>query len=128
MGTPVGGPYERLTKPVIDWVLGGLLAILLVAVIGLVALAVWGTMGGPVLLRQQRVGQHGAAFKMYKFRSMLPDRRVASDRWTQPRPFAVDRRACHKSKDDPRITPLGRFLRSWSLDELPRCGMWYGAT
>jgi lipopolysaccharide/colanic/teichoic acid biosynthesis glycosyltransferase len=72
---------------------------------------------GPVLFVQTRVGLNGIPFKMYKFRSMYADaeaRRAAladqSDR----------EGLCLKIRKDPRITPVGRFLRRWSLDELPQ--------
>jgi len=107
-------------KPALDRLFGTLLALVAAPLIGLVALAVRTTMGAPVLVRQQRVGQHGVVFTMYKFRSMHPDRRQAPDRRQEARPSTADRRVCHKSKDDPRITPLGRSLRAWSLDELPQ--------
>ncbi|MGH8912098.1 MAG: sugar transferase, partial [Acidimicrobiia bacterium] len=73
------------------------------------------TMGGPVILRQERVGLDGTVFSIYKFRTMEPDRR----RTTVPY-IGEDRRQTHKSPDDPRITSVGRFLREWSLDELPQ--------
>ncbi|MDH3294481.1 MAG: sugar transferase, partial [Acidimicrobiia bacterium] len=70
---------------------------------------------GGVIYRQRRVGRDGSVFDIYKFRSMLPDRRV------EARPFVgVDRRVAHKSDDDPRHTAFGRFLRANSLDELPQ--------
>jgi lipopolysaccharide/colanic/teichoic acid biosynthesis glycosyltransferase len=81
----------------------------------LVALLVCLTLGSDVLFRQQRVGLHGRSFDVFKFRTMLPGRRHAS----VPISF-LDRRCAHKSKDDPRHTLVGRFLRRWSLDELPQ--------
>jgi lipopolysaccharide/colanic/teichoic acid biosynthesis glycosyltransferase/glycosyltransferase involved in cell wall biosynthesis len=67
--------------------------------LALLALLVRVKLGGPVLFRQQRPGWHGQPFLAYKFRTMNEDRRATSD---------AD-----------RLTPFGRFLRSWSLDELP---------
>ena len=70
---------------------------------------------GGVFYRQQRVGRDGNSFDIYKYRSMLPDRR------TNQQPFVgLDRRVSHKSDDDPRHTPFGRFLRANSFDELPQ--------
>ncbi len=107
--------YERFAKPVIDW-LGGLVLLVVTApLMLLIAIAIRATMGGPVILRQERVGKHGEVFTLYKFRTMEPDRR------SNDVPFiGEDRRRTHKHPHDPRITDVGRFLRVWSLDELPQ--------
>lgn len=77
--------------------------------------------GGPILFSQERIGRHGRRFRCWKFRSMRPDAEVhlavllASDSGLR-RQWELHR----KLKDDPRITPLGDFLRRSSLDELPQ--------
>jgi lipopolysaccharide/colanic/teichoic acid biosynthesis glycosyltransferase len=77
--------------------------------------------GGPVLFSQERIGRDGRRFRCWKFRSMHPDAEVhlavllASDSGLR-RQWELHR----KLKDDPRITPLGDFLRRSSLDELPQ--------
>ena len=75
------------------------------------------TSPGPVFFRQTRVGRYGETFGMLKFRSMYVDaeaRRAAllagSDRTG----------VCFKQKSDPRVTPIGRFIRRYSIDELPQ--------
>lgn len=60
-------------------------------------------------------GANGQTFEIYKFRSMMPDRRVGDRFYIGP-----ERHKTHKSANDPRHTPFGRFLRSSSLDELPQ--------
>ena len=111
----VPGPYERFAKPVID-VVGGLVLILLAApLMALIAVAILVTDGRPAIFKQERVGRNSKIFTMYKFRTMHPDRRVAQPPYAPP-----DRRRCHKTPDDPRLTRLGHFLRKWSLDELPQ--------
>ena len=109
------GWYLRVFKPLIDW-LGALLALVVTApIMAIVALAVFITMGSPVILRQDRVGLHGKVFSLFKFRTMAPDQRT-----TQVGFVGEDRRVTHKSADDPRITPLGGVLRRTRLDELPQ--------
>ncbi|MCP4250749.1 MAG: sugar transferase, partial [bacterium] len=81
-----------------------------------VAIAVYVEFGRPIFFRQPRVGRGGSVFTINKFRTMELDRRGESSG-----PFrGADRRRIHKSEDDPRIRPVGRFLRKWSLDELPQ--------
>jgi lipopolysaccharide/colanic/teichoic acid biosynthesis glycosyltransferase len=73
--------------------------------------------GGPILFRQTRVGRGGTTFTCLKFRSMTPD---AEDRKAE----LLDLNGCigpvFKIHNDPRVTPLGRWLRSTSIDELPQ--------
>ena len=73
----------------------------------LIALAIKLQDGGPVLLSQERVGRGGQVFRAWKFRSMIPD----AERHTGP---------VQATTDDPRITPVGRWLRARALDELPQ--------
>ncbi len=65
------------------------------------------TSPGPAIYRQQRVGQHGRIFTLYKFRTMYVD----AEARTGP---------VWAAKDDPRVTPIGRWLRRWRLDEVPQ--------
>ncbi|MEB0303451.1 sugar transferase, partial [Mucilaginibacter sp. 5C4] len=68
---------------------------------------------------QARVGFHGDTFRMFKFRSMVVDAETRlADTSTLHR--AEGNVVLFKMRNDPRITPLGRFLRRWSLDELPQ--------
>ena len=95
--------------------LPGLIALLPVFLI--VALAIKLTSPGPVFFVQTRVGLLGKTFGILKFRSMYQD--------AEARRAAVlatsDREGlCFKSRNDPRITPIGRFLRRFSIDELPQ--------
>lgn len=90
------------------------LALLVMAV---VAIAVRLDSPGPVLFCQRRTGHHGSIFKMYKFRTMVRDAEQlkASLQHLNVLPFPD-----FKIPDDPRITPVGRFLRKTSLDEVPQ--------
>lgn len=103
-------------KRVLDVVGAGAALLLLSPVLVVVTLAVLIGSGRPVLFRQVRVGVDGMDFRMTKFRSMVSDaeaRRATlkSDRTDSP---------LFKMVLDPRVTPVGRILRRWSLDELPQ--------
>ncbi len=108
------GVYVRLVKPAFDRVVGFCTFVVLAPLTVVVALAVRISLGSPVIFRQRRVGRDGEEFDVYKFRTMRRDRR------RQQAPVAQDRRENHKSDEDPRHTRVGRFLRKWSLDELPQ--------
>jgi lipopolysaccharide/colanic/teichoic acid biosynthesis glycosyltransferase len=106
--------YLRIGKPLFDRVAGLILFALALPVMVILAAAVRITLGSSVVYRQYRVGRDEAVFRMYKFRTMQPDRREAQI------VVSVERRVQHKTMTDPRHTPLGRFLRRRSLDELPQ--------
>jgi Undecaprenyl-phosphate glucose phosphotransferase len=96
--------------------LGALVALAVFApVMGLVALAIRLTSPGPVIFRQERVSLGGQAFNIYKFRTMFH----VEDEMAQGR-SGTRSPATWTTRNDPRITPLGRWLRSTSLDELPQ--------
>jgi lipopolysaccharide/colanic/teichoic acid biosynthesis glycosyltransferase len=87
-------------------------------VMALIALAITRDSCGPALFRQRRIGRNGRVFWMYKFRTMC-DRaeEMMDDVWhlnEEPSGLII------KIKNDPRVTRLGRFLRSTSIDELPQ--------
>jgi exopolysaccharide biosynthesis polyprenyl glycosylphosphotransferase len=112
--------YEGINhtmKRGIDLVLGGLAVLLLSPVLAAVALAVKLDSPGPVLFRQQRVGVAGTPFTMFKFRSMVVD---AEARLTQLARSNEGSGLLFKMRDDPRVTRVGRFIRRYSLDELPQ--------
>ncbi len=99
-------------------VAGSLLALALFAPVFLLVAACVKLDGGPVLFRQKRAGLNGREFHMLKFRTMCVD---AEDRLQallsrNEKPSGVT----FKLKDDPRVTPVGRWLRKTSLDELPQ--------
>jgi lipopolysaccharide/colanic/teichoic acid biosynthesis glycosyltransferase len=91
--------------------------LVLAPVMALIALAILVSMGGPILFVQKRAGRNGRVFKLYKFRTMVPDARAKQAALEGDNEM---RGPVFKLKKDPRITPLGRFLRRSSLDELPQ--------
>ena len=98
---------DRIVKRTFDVILSVLALLVLAPVLVALAVLVRSTSSGPVLFRQARVGRDGREFDMLKFRTMRTDAEVASGPvWAQ--------------EDDPRVTPPGRMLRRWSLDELPQ--------
>jgi lipopolysaccharide/colanic/teichoic acid biosynthesis glycosyltransferase len=86
----------------------------------LIALAVVLTSRGPVFYREQRVGRRGRPFRIWKFRSMWEHAPCHSQIEDKTRGSKVLQWRMIKSLKDPRITPVGGFLRRWSLDELPQ--------
>jgi exopolysaccharide biosynthesis polyprenyl glycosylphosphotransferase len=121
------GPEQSwpvVLKQVLDFVGASLLLAFLALPLLLVALAVRLTSPGPVFFRQQRSGLNGRPFTMLKFRSMVSDAEqlqhelAALNEMTGP---------VFKVTNDPRITRLGRFLRRYSIDELPQLiNVWRG--
>ena len=109
------GHYERFIKPVIDRAGAAVLLVVFLPVMFIVAAVVRISLGRGVIFKQQRIGRNGSRFCVYKFRTMHPDARRAQLPIDGP-----DRRVSHKSRNDPRLTPVGRSLRGWSLDELPQ--------
>ncbi|NHC46852.1 sugar transferase [Motilibacter aurantiacus] len=110
------GPM-RVAKGVFDRVVGSVLVVLLSPVLVAIALAVKLTSKGPVFFRQQRVGRDGKAFTVFKFRSMVVNaEQMLAALAEQNEHDGV----LFKMRADPRITPVGRFIRRYSLDELPQ--------
>ena len=110
-------------KRVMD-VAGALVAILLLSPVLLaVALSVRLSSAGPVFFRQERIGYGGRRFRMWKFRSMYTGAGDAAHAAYLKSLIAGqggDAQSGFKLRADPRITPVGRFIRRWSLDELPQ--------
>jgi lipopolysaccharide/colanic/teichoic acid biosynthesis glycosyltransferase len=104
-------------------VAGALLGLVAAApLLALCALAIKCTSRGPVLYRQVRVGRHGAPFRIYKLRTMRADAelRLAEVMHLNVHARDLGDGRMYKIADDPRVTKLGRFLRRFSLDELPQ--------
>jgi lipopolysaccharide/colanic/teichoic acid biosynthesis glycosyltransferase len=114
---PSRSTYARVFKPAFDLLAALLLAVALSPLILAIALAVRIKLGGPALIRQERIGLAGKPFRLLKFRTMLPDRRSPDGDVTYTGP---ERRHVHKSSSDPRHTTTGRMLRKYGLDELPQ--------
>ena len=109
--------WQGVAKQVLDF--AGALAVLLVVspLLLLAALAVKLTSPGPVFFRQERSGLNGRPFTMLKFRTMVSD---AEQLKAELASFNEMDGPVFKVTNDPRVTPLGRLLRKWSIDELPQ--------
>jgi exopolysaccharide biosynthesis polyprenyl glycosylphosphotransferase len=109
---------RRVIKDVFDRT-AALLGILAISPLLLIiaALIRFGPGGGPALFRQVRVGRDGRQFSIFKFRTMYLD---AEARLAEIMHLNEHDGALFKMRDDPRITPVGRWLRRFSLDELPQ--------
>nr|WP_231915951.1 sugar transferase [Microbacterium karelineae] len=116
--TPRFSPAQRFVKRMMD--LFGALFLLIVLSPALIvfALLVVFSSGRPIIYKQARIGRHGREFRMWKFRSMVPDAEgmLTSLLDDQDHGNAVQ----FKMKNDPRVTPVGRVMRKYSLDELPQ--------
>jgi len=114
---PVIEGMNRLIKQIFDLIVSLLLLLVLWPVLVFIAVLIRRDSPGPALFKQQRVGENGQLFTMYKFRTMVLD---AEDRQEEVIRQDDDGNVIHKHPDDPRLTRFGKFLRSTSLDELPQ--------
>lgn len=106
MGSPLAG-WGGLQKTLLDYGMGAILAVLLLPLMVLIAIAIKLDSPGPVLFRQERYGFVNRIFRINKFRTM---------RFVE----TPEKETIQATRDDPRVTRVGRFLRRTSLDELPQ--------
>ena len=104
---PLTNWLNRFVKRAVD-IFGALVAIILFSpTMIVVSIIIKMTDSGPLIYKQERVGLKNEPFNMYKFRSMVVQKEAdEKSKWTV--------------KDDPRVTPIGRFMRKTSIDELPQ--------
>ena len=114
---PVIEGWARLAKRGFDLVIGSLLLLLAALPMLVIAIAIRLDSSGPLIFRQERVGENGHLFGMYKFRTMVAD---AEEQQAQVNIQTEDDDVLHKRPDDPRVTKVGHFLRRYSLDEIPQ--------
>jgi len=109
--------WQSVFKQMLDLVLAFVLIVLLLLPWLVVMIVIRLTSPGPVLFRQQRCGLNGAPFTMLKFRTMVSDAEQRQQELAQLNEMAGP---VFKVTNDPRITPFGRWLRKWSMDETPQ--------
>lgn len=108
---------QRISKRALDLLGSIFLIVALSPVLLVVGLAVRFTSDGPVIYRQSRIGRGGESFNMLKFRTMRVDAELMLDELRSEYGLVTP---LFKLDQDPRVTSAGRFLRRWSLDELPQ--------
>ena len=107
----------RIVKRCFDLLFSVTVMVLLSPVFLLIAIAVLVSSGWPVFYSQKRIGLNGRSFKFYKFRSMV---KGADKMLSDVENIHAKDHVIFKNRQDPRITPVGRILRKYSLDELPQ--------
>lgn len=108
--TPVAWQFKRLA----DWLVAAGLVVCLSPLFLILAILVYLDSPGPIFFKQWRVGHRGQLFQILKFRTMRPDAEKLHHQ------TMGDQKGIHKLENDPRVTKAGRWLRKYSLDELPQ--------
>ena len=98
--------WQKSTKRVLDILFSTIALILLLPIYLFLAITVKYSSKGPILFKQKRIGRYGKAFNIYKFRSMIDNAEKDGPQLS--------------SATDPRITPIGKFMRKSRLDEIPQ--------
>jgi exopolysaccharide biosynthesis polyprenyl glycosylphosphotransferase len=109
--------WNLVFKRAFDLVVGSLMALLALPLLAVIAIAIRLDTPGPILFKQVRVGKNGKEFVCYKFRSMVDN---ADEMRSQLADLNESTGPLFKIRNDPRLTRVGRFIRRYSLDELPQ--------
>jgi exopolysaccharide biosynthesis polyprenyl glycosylphosphotransferase len=112
-----GAIFPLFVKLLADVVLSAILLVVLSPLLLVIGLLVWLTSKGPMLYTQRRCGLNGRRFNLYKFRTMYVG---ADQRLEEVAHLNEVNGPAFKARHDPRVTPIGHWLRRWSLDELPQ--------
>ncbi|MFB2879946.1 heterocyst development glycosyltransferase HepC [Floridanema aerugineum] len=110
MRNPIGWAFKRL----FDWSVAALLLTVLTPLMVALAILIRSNSPGPIFYTQWRVGERGKLFHILKFRTMIVDAEKFHHQ------VMANQKGLHKCKDDFRVTSLGRWMRKYSLDELPQ--------
>jgi lipopolysaccharide/colanic/teichoic acid biosynthesis glycosyltransferase len=120
---PEAATWESVARRVVDIAVSGLALLVLAIPMTVIGLVIRWTSVGPALFQQQRVGYGGRSFTMYKFRTMrtgVGDEMLRELIAAELRGEDTSSGGSYKLDKDPRVTPMGTFLRKTSLDELPQ--------
>ena len=107
-------PMAWWSKRLLDWVVAALLLLILSPIMLVLAVFIRFDSPGPIFFQQWRVGERGKLFKIFKFRTRV----IGAEKLHHH--VMTNQKGLHKRQDDPRITPLGGWMRKYSLDELPQ--------
>jgi lipopolysaccharide/colanic/teichoic acid biosynthesis glycosyltransferase len=110
-------PGALAAKRTFDLVVGALVLLVMLPLLLALMVAVWIESSGNPIFVQDRLGQYGQRFRLYKLRTMVPD---AEQRRGEVEYLNESKPPLFKARNDPRVTRIGRFLRASSLDELPQ--------
>ncbi len=114
-------PIPQLVKRAMDLVISGVVGVLLAPLFLALAIATKLTSPGPVFYGHTRVGRGNTRFKAWKFRTMIANADKVLDAYLEKHPeLREEWERDHKLKNDPRVTALGKWMRKWSIDELPQ--------
>jgi lipopolysaccharide/colanic/teichoic acid biosynthesis glycosyltransferase len=109
--------FSRAIKRLLDLTLGSLLLIAVTPLLAAITTIIWIFEGPPILYQWRVIGKNGRPFRSWKFRTMVPN---ADRRKNELLRHNEMHGPVFKMREDPRITGIGRFLRRYSLDELPQ--------
>ncbi|OGK66627.1 hypothetical protein A2209_00035 [Candidatus Roizmanbacteria bacterium RIFOXYA1_FULL_41_12] len=117
-----GEIYARTTKRVMDLILGIILTLVFLPICLIIAILIKLDSSGPVFAdTPSRVGRHGKKFKMFKFRSMIRNaHQMLREDPKFKELYQEYKRSSYKLYHDPRVTRFGKFIRKYSLDEVPQ--------
>lgn len=114
-------PWNIFIKTLFDYVLTILGLIAISPILSYVAWKIKSDSPGPIIYDGERIGKNGKLFKCYKFRSMYTNGDAILEKYLEENPEKrVEWETYHKLDDDPRVTPIGKFIRKTSIDELPQ--------
>lgn len=114
---PALSDFQRLVKRGFDLILGIFILPFALVIMAIIAFIIRVFDGAPIIFKQERLGENGRRFVLYKFRTMVPG---ADQQDVSNKNLTEDGDRVHKSRLDPRVTRVGRLLRRLSLDELPQ--------
>lgn len=120
-GANNGAVGSELLLRALDLTIGVIALAIFAPLLIALAILIYVSNPGPIFFVQQRIGFNGQSFACFKFRTMVVDAQERLARLLEEDPAArLEWERDHKLRNDPRITPLGRFLRKSSFDELPQ--------